>query len=321
MSKFVFFIYGEEYQKCLINALQGEKDVYYFDNFKSGLIKKTFFLHNAWAINSKYEMPFKRIWFERVMKGIEIEENESVYFVLYESFHLTYSRKFLKYLKQKYRNAKLCYVFSNPADAYNKKKVSFIEEYLDAIITFNNKDAITNHYLFCPLQPYKVPIYKPDSVEKSDLFFIGAEKGRLDKLISIYEHLSAAGVKCDFYIVGVPKEKQKYSDKIKYNQRLTYDEVLKKVASTHCVLEVLKNSENYVSIRTMEAMQYKTKLLTSNLSIENFGFYNKNIIQTFDSVEDINIEFLKNDPDLSLYPDETFGAFEGFKRYLIEHIE
>lgn len=320
MSKFVFFNYGEGYQKCIINALKDDDEAYSFENFKDTKLKKMFLLHNAWPINKKIEIPFKRIWFKRMLKGVEICEQDDIYFLLYESFHLTYSRTFLRYLKKKYPNSKLCFMFSNPADKYNKTKVGFIKKYLDAIITFNRKDAIENNYLFCPLQPYKVPIYDGQLEEHSDLFFIGVDKGRLEKLLFIYEHLSSKGVKCDFYIVGVPDDKQRYSDKIHYNQRLTYEEVLKKVASTNCVLEVLQNEENYISIRTIEAMQYHTKLLTSSNSIKNSSLYNENIVQVFDEVENIDANFVKTIADNNQFPDELFCSLTQFKHYLLDNV-
>lgn len=322
MGKYVFFNYGDGYQKCIINALDNDKESFVFKNFNNPRIKRLFSLHNAWPLNKKFEMLFKNLWFKRIMKDINVFEGEDVYFLLYESFHLTYSKKFLRYLKKSYPHSRLCYMFSNPVDTYNLYKVKHIKEYLDAIITFNKKDSENNNFLYCPLQPYKVPIYDGDLNEHSDLFFIGTDKGRLETLIKIFEFLSDKDVSCDFYIVGVPEGKQKYKDKIHYNQCLSYDEVLKKVASTNCVLELLQNSENYISVRTIEAMQYHTKLLTSNSSITSFDFYDENIIQVFDDVESIRTDFIKNKTEYNHYPDDkSFCSLDSFKQYLLENVK
>lgn len=320
MDKFVFFNYGDGYQKCIINAIENDEESCFFHNFEWMIFKKIFFFHNAWKINDKFEMPFKSLWFNRVLKNIDISEQDKVYFLLYESFHLTYSKSFLKFLKVKYPNSKLCYMFSNPADNYNQNKIRCIEKNLDAIITFNKKDADEYGYQFCPIQPYKVFRYNRQSVKESDLFFIGKDKGRLDKLIEIFEYLSDKNIKCDFYIVDVPKEKQKYADKIHYNRHLSYEEVLEKVVSTNCVLELLQNSENYISVRTIEAMQYHTKLLTSNSSVKNYSFYNENIIQVFNETECIQAEFIKKRVEENQYPDESFASLETFKQYLLNNI-
>ena len=320
MNKFVIFNYGDGYQSCIINAIKDDIDAYHFLNFKSNVMRKLFETHNSWPVNKNHELPFKRLWFKRVMRGIDVDNNDTVYFLLYENFHLTYSRKFLQYLKKNYVNAKFCYVFSNPAGAYNLAKVKYIKDYLDGIITFNKKDAEEHNFLYCPNQPYKVPLYPLDD-KKSDVFFIGADKGRLSILLNLYERLSVAGIICDFYIVGVPEEKQKFASGITYNKRLTYEEVLQKVASTRCVLEVLQSAENYVSIRTYEALQYHTKLLTSSQAARKFEFYNEDVIQIFSDVEDINVDFIKQSVDDKSFPDEKFGSSEPLKKFLIENVK
>lgn len=320
MNKYVFFVYGEGYQKCIFNAIDYDEEIYRLDFFKSALFRKLFFLHNAWPINRRVELPFKRIWFNRILKGMNISKQDEVVFLLYESFHLTYSKEFLGYLKDNYPNSKLCFMFSNPVDRYNSNKLGCISSYLDAVISFNKKDAKENGFLFCPYQPFKVPLYERQTIGSSDLFFIGADKGRLDKLIEIFEYLSSKGIRCDFYVVGVPKDKQRYSNLIHYNQRLSYDEVLMKVASTRCVLEVLQNDEKYLSIRTIEAMQYHKKLLTSSNFIMMSSLYNENVIQVFNKVDSIDVDFILNEADDNQFPDDSVWSIQTFKEFINDNI-
>lgn len=60
--------------------------------------------------------------------------------------------------------------------------------------------------------PYRLPNIDQDDLDNSDVFFVGANKGRLRLLLSIYDKLSNAGLKCDFFICGVEK-KIKYFEK------------------------------------------------------------------------------------------------------------
>ena len=206
MIKYVFMNYWEGYQKCILNALQNEDNIYTFKPINNNIERKLISWHNSWRLNRKIELPFKILWIKRCMKDIDVSQNDEIFFVLYESFHMTYSISFLKYLHKKYKKAKFVYMFSNPVDEYNKSKLTYISNYIDMVITFNEKDAEKNGYFYFPNQPYQVPVYECES--RSDLFFIGADKGRLDKLLSVYEKVSREGYKCEFYIVGVPKEKQ-----------------------------------------------------------------------------------------------------------------
>ena len=231
MEKFVYLSYGNAYEACINNAIEGDPQAYAFMPFRSEFIKRLHILHNARPLNKKKELPFKTVWFKRALKGVELQREDNVY-----------SREFLQYLRRNYPKAKICFVYLNPVTKLAYEKVQKISDCLNAVITFSEKDADRYNLFLCQNQPYKVPIYKDESIPKSDVFFIGADKGRLEKLIAIYERLRGAGLKCDFHIVGVPEEKQKYSDDIVYNKRIPYSEVLARVYATQCVLEVLQNN-------------------------------------------------------------------------------
>ena len=119
-------------------------------------------------------------------------------------------------------------------------------------------------------------------------------------LLSIYDKLSNAGLKCDFFICGVEKKDQIFREGIVYNKRISYDEVLKHVKASKCVLEVLQNGNNYVSIRTNEAIQYNKKLLTTNSEIINTSFYNKELVQIF-SGDNIDTNFFVKEVASDVY--------------------
>lgn len=316
MSKYIFMNYWTDYRECILNAITDDCDTYPFIPFKRDIIQRLFELHNAWPFNKKRELPFKRIWFSRCLKGMQLSNNEEAYFLMYEMFHMTYSRSFLKYIRSKYPNSNICFVFSNPADDYNLRKLNKIRDLLDYVITFNEKDAKQYNFKHCPLQPFKVPESLAGDSEKTDLFFIGADKGRLEKLITIFEKAQKEGYKCEFYIVDVPEEKQKYADVIKYNIRLPYQEVLKKVKSTKCVLEILQGGQDYISIRTIEAMEYHKKLLTDSRAALKFPFYNSERIQIIESVETINMHFLEMELEKNAYVNDDFCSLASFKDYL-----
>lgn len=320
MKKFVYLLYGDGYEECIKNALEQNAQAYVFQPFKYELIRKLHILHNARPLNEKKELPFKTIWFKRALKGMRLEKNDEVYFLLYESFHLSYSRGFLQYLRRNFPKAKICFMYWNPVIELIRGKVQKISDCLDAVITFNEKDAKQYGYQFCPNFPYKLPVYKDKSIPESDVFFIGADKGRLNKLIAIYEKLTNAGLKCDFHIVGVPEEKQKYRNEIIYNKMISYSEVLARVYAAKCVLEVLQGNEDYVSIRTFEALQYHRKLLTESKSSKKLEFYSPKIIQIFDTPECINTDFVREEVADSEYSDGCLGNAQAFHNYLLTYI-
>lgn len=320
MFKFVFFNYGESYEKCIVNALDNDPRLYAFRPIESTFLNKLFLLHNAWPLNRYIEMPCKRIWFERCLEGIDVSPDDKVYFLLYESFHLSYSKAFLKYLRRKCPSSKLCYLFLNPVDNYNYIKVKKVSPYLNAIITFNQADAEKYQFMYCEPLPYRTPIHKNRKLPKSDLFFVGADKGRLNQLIKIYEKVTSSGLKCDFHIIGVPDDKQEYKNDIVYNRLLTHKEVLERINATKCVLEVLQNNQNYLSLRTLEAMQYHRKLLTGSITSKKFEFYRPELIQIFSDVDSIDTDFIKEKVDDELYPDDILGTPKVLEDFLIQNV-
>ena len=227
---------------------------------------------------------------------------------------MSYSRRLIRHYKKKYPKAKFLYFFTNPAGEYNLNRLNRIVDLLDGVYSFNEADRKKYGFRDLEIDPFLLP--QPDALtEDTDVFFVGADKGRLPLLLSVFESLSSNGLTCDFWITGVAKEEQKYSEQIHYNQRLTYEEVLIHDAKTRCILEVLQDGKTYSSIRTTEAIQYKKKLLTTNTTIRELNYYNPNIFCAFTTAEEIPIAFILDKADDSEYskvPQYSFKAFEEF---------
>lgn len=320
MDKYVYLLYGNAYESCIQHAVQEEPNTYTFEPFKHELMRKVFIYHNCRPLNSVVELPLKKQWFIRTLRGMDLKKDDRIYFLLFESFHLSYSRHFLQFLKKQYPKSKLCFMFLNPVTNLIWEKIQKEKKLLDAIITFNKRDSEEYNIVFCEDQPYKLPKYVDPEIPESDVFFIGANKGRLPRLLAVYEKLKSAGLRCDFHIVGVPESQQKYGNDIIYNQKIPYTEVLARVNATKCILEVLQNNENYLSLRTLEALQYHRKLLTESTIVKKYGFYDPDIIQVFENPDNIDTDFVKKDVDLNLFNKEIPGNARVFHRFLIENI-
>ena len=320
MEKFVYLLYGDAYEACVRNAVMLDQDAFTFMPFKSEIVKKIQIIHNARPLNTIVELPFKTIWFKRALKGMKLDKNDNIYFLLYESFHLSYSKKFLHFLLRKYPNSNLCFMYLNPVTDLIYEKLDRVSSCIDAVITFNEKDAIKYGYLYCQSQPFKLPFIKDDNIPKSDVFFVGSDKGRLEKLIKIYDKLEEAGLKCDFHIVDVSEERKQKRKGIIYNQKIPYSEVLARVNATKCILEILQNDENYLSVRTFEAIQYNKKLLTESKKAKEYSFYDPQIIQIFDNIDDINVEFITNKMEGDIFADRCIGEACVFHDYLKANI-
>lgn len=284
----------------------------------NGLMGKLFRIHNSWRLNKAHELPFKGVWFDKVLNEKMLPGQEPHLFLFYESFHLSYSATYLDHLRRHFPKAKFCFLFSNPVNSYNKTKVDSVKSFYDTVVTFSKKDAVENKYQYYSCLPFSLPKEVEPHEISSDVFFVGSNKGRLDTIISLYEELSDAGLKCDFYVTGVESKDQCYSNEINYNQRISYDEALKHVKSSKCVVEILQNRNQYCSIRTAEAMHFGKKLLTTNEQVIFEQFYVPSLVHVIGS-EGSNAAFVKAETN-DVYPDSDAWRFEPFVGFLFSSL-
>ena len=110
--------------------------------------------------------------------------------------------------------------------------------------------------------PEKVPVNNV-SIER-DVFFIGINKNRLEKIKHYESVFASLGLKTEFLVVENAKN------------RLKYTEVLEKDSHSRCILDYYGNPQAGLSLRAMEALFLEKKLITNNESIVNYDFYNSN---------------------------------------------
>ena len=141
-----------------------------------------------------------------------------------------------------------------------------IEELGFTIHTFDKKDAevfkLHYHKQFFPIRVYQ-DIPKNNNYW-SDFYFLGAEKGRADILHEISKILS--GYNLDFKIA---KNLSEY---------ITYDENINNVMHTRCIVDIVQANQGDLTLRPLEAMAFRKKLLTNNQNILNADFYDRNNI-------------------------------------------
>ena len=111
-----------------------------------------------------------------------------------------------------------------------------------------------------------------------DVFFVGADKGRLKYLEDIRKNLTNMGVSVDFHITSSSKIDIKNSV---YKPRISYAEVLDRISGCKVILDVVSQNQSGLTLRPLESIFYKKKLITNDKSIVNRDFYNKNNIHVF----------------------------------------
>ena len=140
-------------------------------------------------------------------------------------------------------------------------------------------------------------------------------KDRYDTLIELFEKATEEGLKCDFTIVGVPKEKQKYTNVIKYAP-VSYDTAIRGMANAKCIVDIIQDNSTGLTIKNCEALAFGRKLITSNPHVRDVEFYHPENICVYNNQmsikEFIETPFLNytNSEKMYFAPERLFEKIE-----------
>lgn len=99
-----------------------------------------------------------------------------------------------------------------------------------------------------------------------DVYFIGHDKGRLSLLKNLMGIFAKYNVSIRFDIIG------------NHEKNIPYCEVQKRVAKTKAILEINQRGQTGITLRALEALFFRKKLITNNAHIIQEDFYNPNNI-------------------------------------------
>lgn len=162
-------------------------------------------------------------------------------------------------------NQKVCKKVKRGADRAGSI-VNYIRSLGFKIATFDEGDAIKYN------MHYFSQFYRPNDTSsqilnyKQDFFFCGRDKGRKDIINKMKDLLSQLGV-CRFIIPGVDGEVS-----------IEYDEYLRELHSSRVICEVVQLGQVGMTVRSVEALFHKKKMITNNTDILRYEFYHPNNI-------------------------------------------
>lgn len=262
--------------------------------------------NSIFKTNSIFSKVIRRIFFNLKLPGIgllfgEWKNNIDKYDVFIISTSI-YSPSIYKFIRKR-TDAKIIHWYWNPiVDDINPKN---IKEKDCEVWSFDEKDCeefdlnyITTYY-FNTIELTKEQII-------NDIYFIGADKGRLSKLIELEKQFTKKGLKTKFHIT---KSKDSIDDEYKFEKTINYYEVLKGISSSKAILDYVQEGQSGLTQRPMEAIFHRKKLVTNDKNIVKYDFYNNNNIFVIgiDDIENIN-EFL-NSP-YKLIPNEIIQKYD-----------
>lgn len=124
---------------------------------------------------------------------------------------------------------------------------------------------------------------------KYDFYFLGLDKGRkkiLDNLSGIISKY-----RCLIDVKLRPSTLQKIIGAHKKNkvfEHVCYEEHIKRIISSNVVIDIVQQGQSGLTMRSLEALVAKKKLITNNSNIINERFYNSNNIMIINDGTEIN---------------------------------
>ena len=162
------------------------------------------------------------------------------------------------------------------------------------VITYDELDANSYgfkwHSQFFNIKPFEKN--KKDIPVTHDFFFLGYAKNRVEEIDFIHSLLSAYS--CNFITI------QKSSDYFPYSK------YMEMALQSRCIVEIVHTGDPSCTLRPLEALAIRRKLLTNNSSVRNYSFYRSQNI------------FIVGEDDLNKLADFLHSPFEPLPKEIID---
>lgn len=288
-----FVIFGLDVADYVTHAygdLIGRTDVTVVWGSRNVIAQRLKKITTSYRLNRFVHVPFQWAWCKLEMSPYHLNPDARHIFLCFESPE-GLNPDYLRYLKTKFRRSAFCLVMLNPLNSNVSNRLSRVEDLYDCIVTCNEADANRQGWLY-HADCYSKAHARPEGSQQSDVCFIGADKGRAATAFAVYRRLTDAGLTCDFLVVGNSRKLPEQEGFSYSNTMLPYDKYLARMQGAKCLLEIVSDDSQYCTLRTMEAVTYKKKLLTTNRMITREPFFSSQNIQVFEDAGDIDTSFV-----------------------------
>lgn len=256
------------------------------------------------TLNRKIKLPFKKLFYNQVILEIkQFSNNDDVNILIFDHNKFGGNISFIKKLRKQKKVKNIIYIFTNIAKftaAYEYGYIDDLNDWYDVVFAFDLEDAKKYNFSYSPLIYDADESYNKQLKESKDdlVFYVGQAKDRLSGLLSCFEKLKKLGIKTDFHIANVSENDIKYADEITYNKFMTYDQAVDSIQKATCLIDVIQGDSTGLTIKTCEAVCYDKKLITTNVHVKEYPFYDPRYIRVIESEDDIDEAFFKENTDV-----------------------
>lgn len=167
--------------------------------------------------------------------------------------------------------------------------------HFDQVFSFEKEDCEKYNLNFAPNW-----IYLQNEIQKKrdfqyEIFNISSKDSRLPILSRIAKNLKSNNI--NYRIMVLDKGNQSDNGEIQFfSQKIPLKEVSTLIDKSKTLLDINRKGQNGLTFRVFESLGLEKKLITTNLDIKNYDFYNSNNILIIDENNPIiPIDFFENE--------------------------
>lgn len=157
-----------------------------------------------------------------------------------------------------------------------------------------------------------------DQFEKTDvrtnkIIFLGHDKGRKDKLYTLYYKFISANIIPDIRIVGGGNSADDFLTSQHF--KISYSDYCGQMNECGIILDIVQGNQSGITLRVLESIFFQKKLITNNSSLYKYDFYSSgNILLLSDktSIQELK-DFVKK--PMAQYTENILDKYE-FKNWV-----
>ena len=294
---------GSGFYKVAYSDLADMPNVVYFSNYIDGIkskIKQLLIrLNFNLRLNNFMKSPFRKLVYPWLFPH-SFKKDRPLCYVFFGAQFAVINSSYLDYLRKKHPSAKLVLYMQDIAASLPYYDMESYKKQFDLILSYDRGDCKRYNLEYYPTPFSKIDVARlPKVNEDIDVFFCGTGKTRYPAIFDTYRRCTSKGLKCKFFIVGVPREKRIAEEGLIYDKRISYEENLAYVAKSKCILEIMQENADGYTPRLWEAIMFDKHLITNNYAIKESKYGHLNGIHLLD--ESISLDFIN---DSIIYPSQ-----------------
>lgn len=195
----------------------------------------------------------------------------------------------------------------NTIEEYNIKRIYLAKEFAE-VWTFDKGDAL-KYGLHFSEQFYFVPSDTVSTITNKTIFFVGADKNRMKTICGLSTELTKIGYVSDFHVLPDSGRRYKPDEQVfLLKDRMDYFQVIDHVKNCSVVLDLVKEGQVGLTVRTLEAAFYGKKVITNNKAAKYYDLYKFGNIYILGDAENYKLENFLMAP-FKEYPKEVLSEY------------